>query len=81
MRRRGCRDGCIWIAVTSGTCAKAVSCCLSQRQHGGGFKENHVAVIALHICGKSHSEIFKLLKPLKISRMFIYPAIKRYEEL
>jgi hypothetical protein len=31
-----------------------------------GFKENNVAVIALHKCGKSDSQIFKLLKPLKI---------------
>jgi transposase len=46
-----------------------------------GVKENHVAVIALHNCGKSYSEIFKLLKPLKISRMFIYRAIKHYKEL
>jgi len=32
-----------------------------------GFKENHVALIALHKCGKLDSQIFKLLKPLKIS--------------
>jgi len=35
-------------------------------------KENHVAVIALHNCRKFDSQIFKLLKLLKISRMFIY---------
>jgi hypothetical protein len=46
-----------------------------------GVKENHVAVIALHNCGKSNSQIFKLLKPLKILRMFIYWVIKHYEEL
>jgi len=46
-----------------------------------GVKENHVAVIALHNCGKSYSQIFELLKPLKISRLFIYWANKRYEEL
>jgi hypothetical protein len=46
-----------------------------------GVKENHVAVIALHNCGESYSQIFELLKPLKISRMFIYRAFKRYEEL
>jgi len=28
-----------------------------------GVKENHVAVIALYNCGKSHSEISELLKP------------------
>jgi hypothetical protein len=46
-----------------------------------GFKENRVAVIALHKCGKSDSQIFKLLKPLKISRNFTHRAIKRYKEL
>jgi hypothetical protein len=40
-----------------------------------------VAVIALPNCVKSHSKIFKLLKPLKISQMFIYLAIKHYKEL
>ena len=44
-------------------------------------KENHVAVIALQNCGKSYSQIFELLKPLKISRMFIYRASKHYVEL
>ena len=46
-----------------------------------GVKENHVAVIALHNCRKSHSQIFELLKPLKILRMFIYQVIKCYKEL
>jgi len=46
-----------------------------------GFKENRVAVIAVHKCGKSDSQMFKLLKPLKISRNFVYRAIKRYKEL
>jgi len=46
-----------------------------------GVKANHVAVIVLHNCGKSYSQIFKLLKPLKISRLYIYRAIKLYEEL
>ena len=46
-----------------------------------GVKENHVALIALHNCGKSYSQIFELLKPLKILRMFNYWSIKCYEEL
>jgi len=46
-----------------------------------GFKESHVAVIALHKSGKSDSQIFKLLKSLKISQNFIYQAIKPYKEL
>jgi len=46
-----------------------------------GFKDTRVAVITLHKCGKSDSQNFKLLKPLKISRNFVYRAIKRYKEL
>jgi hypothetical protein len=46
-----------------------------------GVKENYVAVTALRNCGKSYSQIFELLKPLKISRMLIYRTIKRYEEI
>ena len=46
-----------------------------------GLKGNHVVVVALHNCGKSHSQIFKLLKPLKIWQMFICRAIKHYKEL
>jgi hypothetical protein len=45
-----------------------------------GVKENHVAVIALHNWGKSHSQIFELLKPLKILRMFVGWAVKCYKE-
>ena len=43
-------------------------------------QENHVAVIALHKCGKSDSQFFKLLKPVKISRNFVYRAINRCKE-
>jgi transposase len=45
------------------------------------FKKNRVAVIALHKCGKSDTQISKPLKPLKMSRNFVYRAIKRYKEL
>jgi hypothetical protein len=45
-----------------------------------GVKENHVAVIALHNCRKSYSQILKLLKPLKILCLFVNWAIKRYKE-
>ena len=31
-----------------------------------GVEENHVAVIALYNCGKFYSQIFRLLKQLKI---------------
>jgi hypothetical protein len=40
-----------------------------------------VAVTALYKCGKSDSQIFKLLEPLQIWRNLIYRAIKRYKEL
>ena len=46
-----------------------------------GFKENRVAVNALHECGKSDSQIFKPLKPLRILWNFIYRAIKSCKEL
>jgi hypothetical protein len=46
-----------------------------------GFEENRVAVIILHKCGKSDSQNFEHLKPLKISRYFFHRAIKRYKEL
>jgi hypothetical protein len=46
-----------------------------------GIRENHVAVIALHNWGKSHSQIFELLKLLKILRMFVGWAVKLYKEL
>jgi len=46
-----------------------------------GFKENHVAVTALHKCRKSDSQIFRLLKPLKISQNSICQAIKHYKGL
>jgi len=46
-----------------------------------GVKEKHLAVSALYNCGKSYSQIFKHLKPFKISLMFINRAIKYYKEL
>jgi hypothetical protein len=46
-----------------------------------GLKENRVAVIAFHKCRKSDSQIFELLKPLKISRNFVCRAVKHYKKL
>ena len=46
-----------------------------------GIKENRTAVIALYKCNKSPSDIFKILKPLKISKKFVHRAIKRYRQL
>ncbi|XP_055918417.1 uncharacterized protein LOC129950507 [Eupeodes corollae] len=37
--------------------------------------------IALHKCGKNSNQIFELLKPLGLSRMFVYRTIKRFDEL
>jgi hypothetical protein len=72
MRQRGCKDGCFWTTVPSGTCAKAVCLSLSQRQHGVGCQGKP--------CGcDCPSQMWKI--PLKISWMFIYPAIKYYKEL
>jgi hypothetical protein len=34
VRRKGSKVGYFWTIDPSGTCAKAVCCCLSQRQHG-----------------------------------------------
>jgi len=70
-----------WTIVPSGTCAKAFAHIYCTVNVEWGVKENHVAVIALHKCEKSHSQIFKLLKPLKILRMFVCRAIKHYKGL
>lgn len=45
-----------------------------------GNNENRIAVIALHKCGNSASQIFTLLKKLGISKMFIYRTIDRFLE-
>ena len=46
-----------------------------------GFKVARVPVTDLQKCGKWDSQIFKLLKTLKISRNFVYLAIRRYKGL
>lgn len=43
-------------------------------------KENRVAVIALHKCKIERGEIFRLLKPLGITRRFVYRAVKLFED-
>lgn len=45
-----------------------------------GDKQNRIAVVALHKCGFEKSDIFKTLKPLGISRMFVYRAVKLFIE-
>ena len=46
-----------------------------------GAQKNCVAEIAIDSCGKSHSQIFKLLKTLKTLQMFVYQLIKHYKKL
>jgi hypothetical protein len=46
-----------------------------------GVKQNRVTLIALPNCIRFNSQIIKLLQPLEISRMLIYPAIKHFKEL
>lgn len=43
-------------------------------------KEDRIAIIALHRCGYAPTEIFKLLKNLKITLRFVYRTIKRFSE-
>jgi hypothetical protein len=38
-------------------------------------------MMALYNCGKSHSQISKFLKPLKILQVSMYRAFKHYKEL
>lgn len=45
-----------------------------------GDVENRIAVIALHKCGYERGDIFKMLQPLQISRMFVYRAVKLFED-
>ena len=56
-------------------------CSLLMSVAAWSVKEDNVAVIALHNCRKSHSQILKLLKPFKISWMFVCRVIIRYKEL
>ena len=75
MRQKGSRVGYFWTIDPSGTCAKAVYSHLSVLKWSG------VSVKTLHKCGKSDSQNFKILKPLKISRNFVCGAIKGYKEM
>jgi len=81
MRQKGSKVGYFWTIDPSGTCVKAVCCRLSQRQHGVGCQVKPRGRDCPSQLRKIHSQIFVLLKPLKISRMFIYRAIKSYKEL
>jgi hypothetical protein len=80
MRQKGSKVGHFLTIDPSGTLPRQLAHVSRSVNMEWGFKENHVAVTALHKYRKSDSQIFKLLKPLKISRDFIYQAIKRYKE-
>jgi hypothetical protein len=81
MRREGCKDGGFGLLSLQVLVPRQFARIYNIVNMEWGVKENHVDVIALHNCGKFYSQNFKLLKQLKISRMFIYREIKRYEEL
>ena len=81
MRQKGSKADYFWTIDPSGTCAKAVCSHLSQRQHGVGCQVKLRGCDCSSQLQKSCSQIFKLLKPLQILRLFIYPVIKHYKEL
>jgi len=81
MRREGCKDVCFRTMSLQVVVPRRFAWVCHSISMEWGASENHVAVIALHNCGKSYSQIFELLRPLKTSRLFIYQAIKHHEEL
>ena len=44
-------------------------------------KENCIAVVALHKCGIERALIFELLKPLNITRVFVYHTVKLFLDM
>ena len=81
MRWEGCKDGCFWTMSLQVLVRRQFARVCHSVNMEWDANENHVAVIALHNCGKFNCQIFELLKPLKISRLFICQAIKHHEEL
>jgi len=81
MRQKGCTDGFFGILSLQELVQRQFAQVCHSVNMEWGVKENHVAVIALHNCGISYSQIFELLNPLKILRMFINCACKRYQEI
>jgi hypothetical protein len=66
MKRKGSKVGYFWTIDSSGCCARQFAYVSRSVNMECGFKENRVAVTALYKCGKSDSQIFKLLEPLQI---------------
>ena len=82
MRWDGCKDVCFFGLLSLQVLVRRQFACAHHSvKMEWGVKKNHVTAIILHNCGKSHYQIFKLLKPLTILWMFIYWAIKHYKEL
>ena len=83
MRQEGCEDGCFgdYCRFRYSTCAKAVCSHLSQGQYGVGCQGKTMWLWLPFTIWKMPFSNFKLLKPLNISRIFLYRAIKHYKEL
>jgi len=81
MRRKVSKVDYFWTIVPSGTVPRQFARVSRSVNMEWGVKENRVAVTVFHKRGKSDSQIFKLLKPLQISRNFVHRTIKRYMEL
>jgi len=81
MSWKGLKLGYISTVDPSGTVPRQCPLVCRSVNMEWGFKGNRVAVIARHKCGKSDSQIFELLKPLKISRKFVCREVRRYKEL
>jgi len=81
MRRKGSKVGYFWTIDLQVLVPRQFAHVCRSVNMEWSFKENRLATTALHKCGKSDSQIFKLLKPLKMSRNFIFRSIKRYKEL
>lgn len=45
-----------------------------------GSIENRVVIIGLLKCGKERGEIFRILRPLKVTRCFVYRTVDLFEE-
>jgi hypothetical protein len=65
MRPKVSKVGYFWTIDPSGTCARQFAHVSRSVNVEWGLKEIRVAVIALHKCGKSDSQIFKRLKPIE----------------
>jgi len=70
MRRKGSKVGYFWTIDLQVRVPRQFAHVYRSVNMEWGFKENRVAVIVLLKCGKSDSQILKLLKPFKIFAKF-----------